>query len=63
MLILMQRLIVSPFDIIYPSEALEEGTKQTIRLDIQIKRHDGGSVKKSVSMAFVIPLNRIAECH
>ncbi|TXK95716.1 hypothetical protein BMR02_12415 [Methylococcaceae bacterium HT1] len=31
----------SPFDIMYPSQVIEDEIYQTIRLDIQIKRHDG----------------------
>tara|TARA_A100001015_G_scaffold300100_1_gene385042 strand:+ start:417 stop:2117 length:1701 start_codon:yes stop_codon:yes gene_type:complete len=33
--------VLSPFNIIYPSETIEDETHQKIRLDIQIKRHDG----------------------
>ncbi len=36
-----KKVLLSPFDITYPSQVIEDETHQTIRLDIQIKRHDG----------------------
>lgn len=36
-----KKVLLSPFDIMYPSQVIEDETHQTIRLDIQIKRHDG----------------------
>ena len=32
---------LNPFNIIYPSEIIEDETHQSVRLNIQIKRHDG----------------------